>query len=82
MLAGHLQLLLTELLAAGGGVAEIASLPAAKRAVVPSVYRAGLSHAFAVSATIAVLGLLMVLFVPLRNTSAEEEVTAVRVGPE
>ncbi len=84
VLAMHLRLLPAGLLAAGGGVAEIASLPAAQRAVVFSAYRAGLSHAFMAGAIIAGLGLLTVLFLPerpLRSTNAEDaERTPVRAG--
>jgi hypothetical protein len=75
VLAMHLQILPAALQAAGGGVAEIASLPAAQRAVVFSAYRAGLSHAFAAGAVIAALGLVTVLFLPerpLRSTTAED----------
>ena len=75
VLSMHLQLLPAGLQAAGGGIADIASLPAAQQAVVFSAYRAGLSHAFTAGAVIAALGLLTVLFLPerpLRSSAAEE----------
>lgn len=53
-------------LEAGGGVAQIAGLPAAQRAVVLGAYRSGLSGAFAAGAGIAALGFLTVLFLPER----------------
>jgi MFS family permease len=66
VLAAHLSLLPAGLQTAGGGVAEIAALPAAQRVAVLDVYRAGLSSAFAVGAVIAALGFLTVLFLPER----------------
>ena len=75
VLAMQLELLPDGLLAAGGGVTAIASLPAAQRAIVFSAYRLGLSHAFAAGAVIAAMGLLVVLFLPerpLRGTAAED----------
>jgi EmrB/QacA subfamily drug resistance transporter len=70
VLAMHLQLLPAGLLAAGSGVAEIARLPDAQRAVVFSTYRAGLSYAFAAGAVIAALGFILVLFLPERPLRA------------
>ncbi len=70
VLAMHLHLLPAGLQAAGGGVAEIAGLPAAQRAVVLNVYRAGLSSAFAAGAAIAAVGFLTVLFLPERPLRA------------
>jgi EmrB/QacA subfamily drug resistance transporter len=49
---------------ASSGVAQIASLAPAQRAVVFAAYRAGLSGAFIMGACIAALGFIVVLFLP------------------
>ena len=56
------------------GVARIAGLPEAQRALVLDAYRAGLCGAFSAGAVIAALGFIMVLFLPelpLRETAAK-----------
>jgi MFS family permease len=68
VLAVHLDGLSTGL--AGGGIAGMAGLPAAQRAVVLGAYRAGLSSAFAAGAVIAALGFILVLFLPERPLRA------------
>ena len=57
---------------ASQGVARIAGLPEAQRALILDAYRAGLGGAFAAGAVIAALGFVMVLFLPelpLRETA-------------
>ena len=73
VLAAQLHQLAPGLMAAGGGVTEIAALPDAQRAAVFAAYRAGLSHAFAAGAAIAALGLLTVLFLPERPLRGAED---------
>ena len=63
VLATHLQGLPGGMRAAEG-VARIAGLPKAQRALVLDAYRAGLSGAFMAGAVIAALGFLTVLFLP------------------
>jgi MFS family permease len=64
VLASHLHRVSSELSFTGGGVAQIAGLPAAQRLIVFNAYRAGLSGAFLVGATLAAIGFIAVLFLP------------------